>query len=63
MSASYQASKTPLKFKVSKGSPKPTKVLSSGSGADFVPRTCTSKPGQSIAGKPGKMFHGKGTKG
>lgn len=37
MSSSYQASKTHVKFPVSKGSPKPTKCLSSGAAKHFVP--------------------------
>lgn len=37
MSSSYQASKTHIKFPVSKGSPKPTKVVSSGAAKHFVP--------------------------
>jgi len=61
MSSSYQASRTPVKFKVSKGSPKPTKVLSSGKG-NFVPsKADCSKAGESMAGKPGKGFSAKGT--
>jgi hypothetical protein len=61
MSSSYQASQTHVKYKASKGSPKPTKVVSSGKG-NFVPsKSDCSKAGQSMAGKPGKGFSGKGT--
>lgn len=61
MSSSYQASKTHVKFPVSKGSPKPSKVLKSSTG-NFVPsKADCSKAGESMAGKPGKGFSAKGT--
>lgn len=61
MSSSYQASKTHVKFSAKKGSPKATKVVSSGTG-NFVPsKSDCSKAGESMAGKAGKGFSGKGT--
>jgi hypothetical protein len=60
MSSSYQASKTHVKFPVSKGKPH-DRVLSTGKG-NFVPTSADcSKAGQSMAGKPAKGFSAKGT--
>lgn len=60
MSSSYQASKTHVKFKASKGKPH-DRVVSTGKG-NFVPsKADCSKAGESMAGKPGKGFSAKGT--
>lgn len=61
MANTMQPSTTHVKFKASKGTPKPSKCLSTGSG-NFVPTSADcSKAGQSMAGKPGKGFSAKGT--